>query len=166
VRPLRAGLVDLHSGGSGTPPGRHYDRSARSSLHWPVCLYGFKKRGPELARSFHSATNAAVERREAWCPDRKGRRRASQARRISVAPFGAPLPSLCEGLKAMPRMGQNRRRVFRAADYQNESAFSQHHGRRSFAYYSKREEPRFAATVNGCGGSLRVKKLRSRLRRS
>ena len=28
----RAGLVTPHSGGFGTPPGRHYDRSARSSL--------------------------------------------------------------------------------------------------------------------------------------
>jgi hypothetical protein len=31
-RPLRAGLVNLHSGGSGTPAGRHYDRSAGSLL--------------------------------------------------------------------------------------------------------------------------------------
>jgi hypothetical protein len=32
ARPLRAGLVNLHSGGSGAPPVRHYDRSARSLL--------------------------------------------------------------------------------------------------------------------------------------
>ncbi len=34
VRRLRAGLVPLLPGGSGIPPGRHYDRSARSSLDW------------------------------------------------------------------------------------------------------------------------------------
>jgi hypothetical protein len=36
MRPLRARLVTSHSGGSGTPLGRHYGRSARSSLHWPA----------------------------------------------------------------------------------------------------------------------------------
>src|SRR6202012_3868975 len=33
-RPLRARLVTSHSGGSGAPLGRHYGRSARSSLDW------------------------------------------------------------------------------------------------------------------------------------
>ena len=32
MRRPRPGLVSRDSGGSGTPPGRHYDRSARSSL--------------------------------------------------------------------------------------------------------------------------------------
>jgi hypothetical protein len=30
----RAGLVTPHSGDFGHRPGRHYDRSARCSLHW------------------------------------------------------------------------------------------------------------------------------------
>jgi len=34
VRFLRAGLVTPFSGGFGNTPGRHYDRSARSSLDW------------------------------------------------------------------------------------------------------------------------------------
>jgi hypothetical protein len=34
VRCLRAGVVTPLPGGSGTPPGRHYDRPARSSLGW------------------------------------------------------------------------------------------------------------------------------------
>ena len=34
ARFLRAELVTPFSGGSGNTPGRHYDRSARSSLDW------------------------------------------------------------------------------------------------------------------------------------
>jgi hypothetical protein len=34
VRRPRVRLVTSHSGGFGAPPGRHYDRSARSSLDW------------------------------------------------------------------------------------------------------------------------------------
>ena len=34
VRRLRAGFATPLPGGFGTPPGRHYDRSARSSLRW------------------------------------------------------------------------------------------------------------------------------------
>jgi hypothetical protein len=34
ARRPRARLVTSHSGGSGTPPGRHYDRSAGSLLDW------------------------------------------------------------------------------------------------------------------------------------
>ena len=40
VRRLRAGFATPLPGGFGTPPGRHYDRSARSSLRWD-------RRGPE-----------------------------------------------------------------------------------------------------------------------
>src|SRR5450759_237397 len=40
------------------PIGRHYDPSARSSLHWPRANAGFKKRGP-------GDRKAAMERREA-----------------------------------------------------------------------------------------------------
>ena len=58
MRPLRCRLVTGTPGGSGIPPGRHYDRSARSSLNWPGANAGFKKRGLE-------PTNVAVERREA-----------------------------------------------------------------------------------------------------
>ena len=60
VRPLRAWLVTTHSGGSGTPPVRHYDRSARSSLKWDRDKQSPRprKRGPELRR-IPSARNAA-----------------------------------------------------------------------------------------------------------
>jgi hypothetical protein len=66
-RPLRAGLVSLHSGGSGQRAGRHYDRSARCSLDGPAPMPS----PGSPARSCgggDSARNAAVERREARRP--------------------------------------------------------------------------------------------------
>ena len=41
--------MSLNSGGSGAPPGRHYDRSAKSSLNRSAATR-FGKRGPELRR--------------------------------------------------------------------------------------------------------------------
>jgi hypothetical protein len=67
VRPPRAGLVNLHSGGSGTPPGRHYDRSARSSLHWPAATWVQEAR-PGVGAEFSFRAKPPVERREAWRP--------------------------------------------------------------------------------------------------
>lgn len=54
----------LFPGGPGTPPCRHYDRCARSSLVVPG-LSRRRKRGPGLAAAFGPRQNAAVERREA-----------------------------------------------------------------------------------------------------
>jgi len=62
-----------HSGGSGAPPGRHYDRSARSSLDWdrPKAANGRlrprpRKRGLELSgKGFVPAARAATARRKA-----------------------------------------------------------------------------------------------------
>jgi hypothetical protein len=59
MRPLRAGLVSLHSGGSGQRAGRHYDRSARCSLDGPAPMpvpgsparsCGGVKASPEMPR--------------------------------------------------------------------------------------------------------------------
>ena len=49
VRPLRAGLVSLHSGGSGQRAGRHYDRSARCSLDGPGANAGLPEARPGAA---------------------------------------------------------------------------------------------------------------------
>jgi hypothetical protein len=111
---LRASLVSSHSGGFGTPPGRHYDPSVRSSLDWDRATASQEAR-PGVGAEFSFRAKPPVERREAWRPSH-GRRRASQARRISVAPFGAPLPSLCRGereIPARPRLTKNRADVAR-----------------------------------------------------
>src|SRR5687768_16595836 len=49
VRPLRAEFVTPLPGGSGTPPGRHYDRPARSIAGLGLAVSPRpRKRGPEL----------------------------------------------------------------------------------------------------------------------
>src|SRR6266852_5779803 len=102
-RPLRAWLVTTHSGGSGTPAGRHYDRSAGSLLDGsaPMPVPGSPARS---CGGGDSARNAAVERREARRPaslagdpwrsrDRPDRKAGQGVRRSAPAPVGAPLPS-------------------------------------------------------------------------
>ncbi len=49
TRSPRAGFVTPLPGGSGTPPGRHDDRPARSSLDWDRRKPRPRKRGPELS---------------------------------------------------------------------------------------------------------------------
>jgi hypothetical protein len=112
---LRTGLVNLHSGGSGTPPGRHYDRSARSSLDWDRATTSQEAR-PGVGAELCSVSKPPVERREASA-FRKTRTRLAR-RELFGAPFGAPLPSLLEGEESHAPPGQNRRRAGHAADYQ------------------------------------------------
>src|SRR5262245_10935216 len=99
-RSLRAGLVSLPRGGLGAPPGRHYDRSARSFAGLGT---GAKCLVPgSVARG---AKNAAVERREAsvlrhWARNASlgvpgaPRHGAPRVPRKDPAPPGAPLPSM------------------------------------------------------------------------
>jgi hypothetical protein len=96
VRPLRAWLVTTHSGGSGTPPERHYDRSARSSLDWDRATTSQEAR-PGVGAELGSVSKPPVERREAWCLDRKRRRRASQARRYRLRLPALRSPRRIEG---------------------------------------------------------------------
>jgi hypothetical protein len=109
-RPLRAGLVSLHSGGSGQRAGRHYDRTARCSLDGPAQMPvpGSPARS---CGGVYSARNAAVERREARRPaslaggpwrsrDRPDRKAGHGVRRSAPAPVGAPPPLVrCQGRK-------------------------------------------------------------------
>ena len=92
------------SGGSGKTPGRHHDRSARSSLDWdrPVSGNGLMSAASQEARSraerrrWFAAASAAVERRQAsasrWTraappplsSPRKRRRMQVGARRLDI----------------------------------------------------------------------------------
>ena len=75
---------------------------------------GFKKRGLELRRSVAPAERPPVERRKAWCPDRKGRRRVPLHAALYQGAFrrstpltrgnqdcGAPAPAKQQGSGAM-----------------------------------------------------------------
>ena len=88
MRPLRARLVTSHSGGSGTPLGRHYGRSARSSLHWPARMPVQETRpgadgGTHRERDACKCRDGALrgERRRAWTR-RATLARASRASRM------------------------------------------------------------------------------------
>jgi hypothetical protein len=62
-----------------------------------------RKRGPELVRSTLRQKWPPVERRKAWCPDRKGCRRVwSHTCGFVKAPFGAPLPLMVRGENTPP----------------------------------------------------------------
>jgi hypothetical protein len=67
ARPLRAWLVTTHPGGSGTPLGRHYDRSARSLLDWDR----MQKSTSQEARPGVAADNIRQKCRQ-WSAVRRG----------------------------------------------------------------------------------------------
>src|SRR5262249_15253678 len=94
MRRLRARLVTSHPGGPGTPAGRHYDRSARSSLEWDrgAGLASQEARPGAAANGRLAIARAAVERREANVPIARDVPRLASADLIK-APCGAPLPS-------------------------------------------------------------------------
>jgi hypothetical protein len=89
VRRLRAGLVTSLPGGSGNPLGRHYDRSARTSLDWdrlkrvtPAKTTSQERRPGAEARAFTLVPRAAMERRTARASSLdalRSRRRQSDA---------------------------------------------------------------------------------------
>jgi hypothetical protein len=88
-------------GGFGCTPGRHYDRSARSSLHWrrrgvtPACIRRFQEALPEAEPGGNSPGErrggAPKGERAAISP----RPHASNAAQWKVAPLGAPPPFSC-----------------------------------------------------------------------
>jgi hypothetical protein len=99
MRRPRAGFVPPHPGGSGAPPGRHYDRSARSSLDWdrPRRLTPAKaasqeaRPGAEL-RPFGAASRAASGAPKGATPSQEG------VHLRKVAPIGALSPSHFAGV--------------------------------------------------------------------
>ena len=91
----RAGFARLLPGGSGAPPGRHYDRPARSLLNRPAERRA-EKRGPELKRR-PSAKVAACGAPEGVVSRSQGAPPRAVVRGAIEAPFGAPLPSFARG---------------------------------------------------------------------
>ena len=85
-RSPRARLTTSHPGGSGTPAGRHYDRSAGSLLDWDcgggmsACRSSQEARPGVEPLSLRAVASAAVERREAGVLSSRRMRRARQAR--------------------------------------------------------------------------------------
>ena len=97
VRPPRAWLVTRHSGGLGAPPGRHYERSARSSLDGRGANAVFPEARPEVEpRPCGAVARAAVERREA-SGQRHWPHRASQAWKRMVRLSALRPPRLVRG---------------------------------------------------------------------
>ena len=92
-------LVTTLPSGSGAPPGRLYDRPARSSLNRPAATR-FGKRGPELRRRYSAECRERGAGRRARSqtrarPTRPGlrpSRRRGRGANIGALP-GAPLPS-------------------------------------------------------------------------
>jgi hypothetical protein len=115
ARRPRARLVTSPPGGPGTPAGRHYDRSARSSLDWDrgslAAAPRPRKPGPGLQRmAAWPFARAAVERREAGTPIATGAPRLASAdcsRRLAAlrSPWGED-----EGMRRSPRVGTSGRR--------------------------------------------------------
>ncbi len=139
-RRLRVCLTSMLPGGFGN---RHSSQACADCVNlsaWvlrPLCeeladgpadqkSAGTRKRGPELKHRRKAMPRAAVERREARLPDRKGGRHASQAclggfadrpRGLTPAPAfpGAPLPSATgsrEMAKTPAGLPARRRRAF------------------------------------------------------
>src|SRR6185437_11461989 len=108
MRRLRAGLVTRSREAPGSPPGRHYDRSARSSLDWDrLRRLTAAKATSQEARTWglclrrKSGDASRVERREA-----PALRKRSAARLKTGAPLGAPLPRWCGGEKCPAKAGK------------------------------------------------------------
>ena len=103
------------SGGSGKTPGRHHDRSARSSLDWdrPVSGNGLMSAASQEARSraerrrWFAAASAAVERRQAS---------ASRWTRAAPPPLSSP-PQAKEDAGGGAEVGHTRLSAFRLPDF-------------------------------------------------
>ena len=102
------------------PIGRHYDRSARSSLDWDrsngfgpaksaACPKGGAPR-PRRNRSGNQETRTRGQKSPPWSAERRPRSpKGNAARRKTGAPLGAPFPSLFrggKGLSAEARKGE------------------------------------------------------------
>jgi len=72
MRSPRARLVTSHSGGPGTPPGRHHDRPAGSLLDWDRREPGPRKRGPGLRHPPWADAECRGGAPRGGHPDRKG----------------------------------------------------------------------------------------------
>ena len=97
MRPLRARLVTSHSGGSGTPLGRHYGRPARSSLDWPARMQVQETRSGADGGFTHVSIRLQMPQ---WSAGRRTHRSQGACTPPTgvncLAPLGAPLPHFGE----------------------------------------------------------------------